>query len=86
MLAMPREGHLNAVFHLFNYLERRHNARRIVFDPSYHVVDMTSFKTECKWKAFFGGAREATPPNAPTPRGKDVDLHVFVNSDHAGDK
>jgi hypothetical protein len=32
-LAMPREGHLDAVFHLFNYLENRHNAR-IVFDPS----------------------------------------------------
>ena len=31
-LVMPREGHLDAVFHLFNYLEKRHNAR-IVFRP-----------------------------------------------------
>jgi hypothetical protein len=79
MFAMPRGGHLDAVFHLFNYLEKRHNAR-IVFDRSYPVVDMTSFKTKCEWKAFYGGAREAIPPNAPTPRGKDAD------SDHAGDK
>jgi hypothetical protein len=29
--------------------------------------------------------KEAIPPNAPPPRGKDVDLHIFINSDHAGD-
>lgn len=61
MLAIPHEGHLNAVCHLFNYLEKQRNIR-IVFHPSYSVVDMTLFKTECKWKAFYGGAREAIPP------------------------
>jgi hypothetical protein len=30
--------------------------------------------------------KEAIPPNAPPLRGKDVDLHIFINSDHAGDK
>ena len=83
-LAMPREGHLDAVFHLFNYLEKRHNAR-IVFDPCYPTIDMTSFK-ECDWSSFYGKAQEAIPPNAPEPRGKDVDLRMFVDSDHAGDK
>ena len=29
---------------------------------------------------------EAIPPNAPPPRGKVVDLHMFVDSDHAGNK
>ena len=24
--------------------------------------------------------------NAPDPQGKEVDIHMFVNSDHAGDK
>ena len=47
MLVMPREGHLDAIFHLFKYLEKRHNAR-IVFNPSYRAVNMTSSKTECK--------------------------------------
>jgi hypothetical protein len=82
---MPREGHLEAVFHIFNYLEKRHNSR-IVFDPGYPTIDMTAFKDKCDWKSFFGEAREAIPPNAPTPRGKDVDLQMFVDSDHAGDK
>ncbi len=49
---MPREGHLDAIFHLFNYLEKRHNAR-IVFDPCYPTIDiMTSFK-ECDWSSFY---------------------------------
>ena len=29
---------------------------------------------------------EAIPPNAPDPRGKSVDLRMWVDSDHAGDK
>ena len=29
---------------------------------------------------------KAIPPNAPDPRGKSVDLHMWVDSDHAGDK
>lgn len=83
-LVMPREGHLEAVFHLFNYLEKRHNAR-VVFDPTYPTIDMSVFK-ECDWKAMYGNVKEAIPPNAPEPRGKDVDLRMYVDSDHAGDK
>jgi hypothetical protein len=33
-----------------------------------------------KWRKQF------LPANAPPLRGKDVDLRMFVNSDHAGDK
>ncbi len=29
---------------------------------------------------------EAIPPNMPPPLGKEVDLHMMVDSDHAGDK
>ena len=32
-LALPREGHLKAIFHMFAYLEKKHHAR-IVFDPT----------------------------------------------------
>ena len=43
---------------------------------------------ECDWKAFFGNVREAIPPNAPVlvPQRIDVDLRLFVDSDHAGDQ
>ena len=83
-LAMPREGHLDAVFHIFNYLEKRQNAQ-VIFDPSYPIIDMTSFK-DFDWSSFYGNAREAIPLNAPEPRGKDVYLRMFVDSKHAGDK
>jgi hypothetical protein len=71
-LALPREGHLEAVFHIFNFLDKRHHAR-IVFDSSYPIIDVRDFK-ECDWKAFYGNVHEAIPPNAPVPRAKDVDL------------
>jgi hypothetical protein len=45
---------------------------------------MTVFK-ECNWKHFYGDVHEAIPPNTPLPRGKDIDLQMFVDSDHAGD-
>ena len=35
---------------------------------------------------FYGDVTESIPPNAPDPRGKSVDLRMWVDSDHAGDK
>ena len=34
----------------------------------------------------YGNVTEAIPPNDPTPHGKEVNLHLYVDSDHAGDK
>ena len=83
-LALPREGHLEAVFHLFLYLRNKHNSC-MAFDPTYPEIDMSDFKV-CDWENFYTGAKEALPPNAPQPQGKEVDLRLFVDSDHAGDK
>ena len=83
-MAMPREGHLDAVFHVYAYLKRKHNAR-IVFDPSYPNIDKKAFKIQ-DWTSFYGNVKEAIPPDMPEPLGKDVDLRLFVDSDHAGDK
>ena len=82
--AAPREGHLHVVFHLFAYLEKKHNSR-FVFNPSYPSIDMREFK-ECDWKDFYGEITEPIPPNPPMPRGKDVDIHLYVDSDHEGDR
>lgn len=83
-LALPREGYLDAVFHIYAYLKRRHNAR-IVFDPSYPDIDLSKFQ-EHDWKRFYGDVKEAIPMDMPEPRGKEVDLRLFVDSDHANDK
>ena len=36
-LALPREGHLEAVFHIFEYLKGHHNSW-MVFDPTYPTI------------------------------------------------
>jgi hypothetical protein len=83
-LFLPREVHLDAVFHVFAYLALHHNSR-VVFDPTYPSVYMGAFiKTD--WKSMYGNVKEMIPPDAPSPRGKEVDLRLFVDSDHAGDK
>ena len=41
---------------------------------------------ECDWTDFYKGAVEVIPPNTLLLRGKRVDLQMFVDSDHAGDK
>eukprot|EP00957_Ditylum_brightwellii_P009285 702645-Ditylum_brightwellii.AAC.1 len=57
----------------------------MVFDPTYPEINGNNF-LECNWKELYGGAKEPIPPNAPKPRVKEVDLRLFVDSDHAGDK
>ena len=83
-LALPREGHLEAVYHIFAHLRDRHNAR-MCFDPTYPEIDMSDFK-ECDWKTFYGDVKEAVPPGAPVVRGKEVDLRLYVDSEHAGEQ
>eukprot|EP00978_Attheya_sp_CCMP212_P010641 scaffold25919_cov25-Attheya_sp.AAC.1 len=67
-MAMQRQrrGHLDAIFHIYAYLEKKHNST-MVFDPSYPEIDMNSFK-ECEWKTFYGDVHEAIPTNAPLSR------------------
>ena len=84
-LAMPRRGHLHAAVHVMAYLKVKHNSR-LVLDPSYPDIDMSEFKENQEWKDFYGDVKEAIPYNAPKPRGKGVDLRMFVDSDHAGNK
>jgi hypothetical protein len=80
---ITREGHLDAVYHLFAYLFLHHNAR-VVFDPTYPDVDIRAFiKTD--WKPIYGDVKEASPPNSPVTRVNAIDLRLFVDSDHAGE-
>ena len=54
-MAMTREGHLDAVFHVFAYLKARHNSR-MVFDPAYPSIDKTNFQDH-EWKRLYGDVR-----------------------------
>jgi hypothetical protein len=57
----------------------------MVYDPSHPTIDMNVFKPN-DWKSFYGNVEESIPSNAPELRGKDVDLRLYIDSDHAGEK
>ena len=69
-LALPREGHLVKLFHMFAYLKKYHNTE-MVFDQSDPVIDQSEFVLQewtlsefryIQWK-------EELPPNMPQPCG-----------------
>ena len=54
-------------------------------DPNYPPINEDSFKSH-NWTAFYGDVQEATPVNAPAPRGKEVVIWIMVYSDHYWDE
>ena len=81
-LALPREGCLSQVFHIFAYLKKHHNSS-LVFNPSYPDVNIDTFPKH-DWTKFYGDVKEAVPPDMPEPLGKKVVMCCFVDAAHAG--
>jgi len=79
--AMPRTGHLHALYRIFGYL-KKHPRSTIVFDSLQPKVDEARFKT-FDWKDFYGDVKEILPPNRPMPLGNPVHMSCFVDADHA---
>ena len=52
-LALPREGHLQQLFHMFVYIKQNHNSETI-FDPSDPVIDEFLFDRKYWTKSEFG--------------------------------
>ena len=85
-LALPREGHLKEVYHIFAYLKAHPNAE-MVFDPTPVEVDRGQFERQDWSYSAYGheSLTEELPPNMPAPRGQSMTMRVFVDADHAGD-
>jgi hypothetical protein len=80
--AAPRVGHLKAMFHLFSYLNQHHRLK-LVLDNSYvWIYD----KLDLDWKEFYPEAKEEIQGTVPEPRENAVQIIIFVDADHAGDK
>ena len=56
-----------------------------MYDLLYPEIDYDVFE-KCDWSEFYRDAKEAIPVNTPEPQGKKVDICMFVDNDHAGDK
>ena len=83
-LEMPREVHLDALINVYVFLWDKYNSK-MTFDPTYTDINKSSFK-ECEWKELHGYGKEAIQSNATKPRGKYVDIRLYVDSDHAREK
>ena len=83
-LAMPREGHLYQVYHIFAYLKNKHNSR-IAFDPTYPEINYGDFHQR-EWSNMYGNVKEEVPENAPEPLGKPFIMRAYVDADFAGEK
>jgi hypothetical protein len=80
--AMPRAGHLNAMYDIFAYLKKHENST-VVFDPNEPLLDPRMFN-KFDWTDFYGDVKEAIPPGMPEPLGNAVTMTCYVDADHAG--
>jgi len=70
---------------MFAYL-RNHAKSKMVFDsrsPTFSV--RTNELPRPDWSDFYKDVKEQVPHHVPEPRGQDVELTAFVDSDDAGD-
>lgn len=89
-LCAPREGHLQAVYQIFRYLQKNltKNPGRLVFDPYLEHYDERLFEmgaqTKEEWIDFYPDAAELLPTNMLEPLGKCVKVRAWVDANHAG--
>jgi hypothetical protein len=81
-LSQPCVGHMNAVLHIFSYLQS-HETLKTVFDPALQTWNESQF-IKYDWTEYYCDAKEAIPPNAPVPGGNSVQMNVFVDAKHDG--
>jgi hypothetical protein len=85
-LVLPREGHLEQVFHIFAHLKKYHNTE-VVYDPSDPVIDEAQFDAKDWASSEFGHLDrvEELRPNIPEPKGQGFVIRAKVDADHASD-
>lgn len=89
--AAPRIGHLHQAFHIFHYLAK-HDSSWIPMDPKKLDLeykgphDQSPGVRREKMRCIYREAIDEIPKNAPIPRGESVQVNVYVDADHAGNK
>lgn len=92
-LAQPRTGHLQQALNIFFYL--KHNTKFwLQLDPTRFDInyiprnnkDLPPSERAKAMKELYPDAIEHIPHNMPEPRGKEIDINVFVDADHAGNQ
>ena len=92
-LAQPRIGHLQQALNIFYYL-KHHNRSWLVQDPMSFDIEwvprtegeLSPQERAVAMKELYPDAQEDLLHDMPEPRGREIDINVFVDADHAGNK
>ncbi len=76
---LRHERHMYRALYIVANLGLHHNSC-LCMDPTGTDIDNEQFPL-MDWKEFYSNAKEPIPPNF-----FPVDIHIFVNTNHAGDK
>ena len=83
-LALPRIGHLQAVYHIFGYLKQV-TKRKLYFDPVSPFIS-EDCSQKFYWEYFYRDSKEAIPDDITKQRGKIMTSYCFVDADHGVNK
>lgn len=72
----PRTDHMQKLIWMFSYI-KRHLDSKLVFDAFTRDWSHISFLKH-DWSDFYPDAYEPIPPNAPTPRGRAVQINIVL--------
>lgn len=81
-MALPRKGHLDAVYQMFAFLKTKHNSQ-MVFHPTVPEINESCFIKQDWSASAYGDCKEVIPDNAPEARGLGFIMRDFVDADHA---
>ena len=90
-LMSPRVGHLVQASNIVSYL-RKHQRSTLMMDPTKIDISWRGNSDEHPerkrdiMKTIYRDAEEDIPSNAPPARGESVQINVYCDSDHAGDR
>ena len=91
-LAQPRAGHLQQAVNIFYYL-KHHTRSWLLLEPTKFDIEWTANANEpcpedraLAMKVIYPDAWDEKPYNMPPPRGESVNISIFVDADHAGNK
>ena len=83
-LALPRIGHLLALYHILWYLKQLPK-RKLYFDPVSPLISEDCFH-KSDWEDFYRDSKEAIPDDMTKQRGKIMTTYCYVDANHAADK
>ena len=91
-LAQPRIGHLQQTLNIFYYI-KHNNKSWLVLDPTTFDIDWQPIANEpspqdraAAMREIYPDAIDELPHDMPEPLGNPVDITIFVDADHAGNR